>query len=101
MHILVIGGTRFFGRSAVEQLLAAGHRVTIFSRGNSRPPFWDDIEHIQGDRTDADGLRAHLSGRSFDGVIDNQCFNREEAESVIEALRGRVGRYVVASTVSV
>ena len=101
MHILVIGGTRYFGRGAVVQLLEAGHRVTIFSRGNVRPPFWNDIEHIPGDRTDAEGLKERLSGRSFDGAIDNQCFNREEAESVIRALRGRVGRYVVASTVSV
>lgn len=101
MHILIIGGTRYFGRGAAEQLLEAGHRVTIFSRGNVRPPFWGDIEHIRGDRTDADGLRERLAGRSFDGVIDNQCFNREEADSVIGALRGRVGRYVVASTVSV
>ena len=101
MDVLVMGGTGYFGLAAVEQMLEAGHRVSIFSRGNSRPWFWDDIEHIEGDRQDADGLAGSLAGRSFDGVIDNQCFNREEAESAIRALRGRVGRYVVASTVSV
>jgi len=73
----------------------------VFSRGNTRPAFWSDIEHIEGDRTDAKGMAAQLKGRTFDGVIDNLCFNREEAEGVIEALRGNVGRYVVASTVSV
>ena len=101
MDVLIIGGTRYFGRSAVEQLLEAGHKLTILSRGNVRPPFWNHIEHIPADRTDATGLREQLAGRRFDGVIDNQCFNREEAESIIAALRGRVGRYVVASTVSV
>jgi nucleoside-diphosphate-sugar epimerase len=101
MDILVIGGTRYFGLAAVEQLLEAGHKVSIFSRGNVRPPFWADIEHIEGDREDADGMAARLDGRRFDGVIDNQCYDRQEAESVIRALRGRVGRYVVASTVSV
>jgi len=101
MDVLIIGGTRYFGRSAVEQLLEAGHQLTILSRGNVRPPFWDQIEHIPADRTDAAGLAEQLAGRRFDGVIDNQCFNREEAESIITALRGRVGRYVVASTVSV
>ena len=101
MDVLVIGGTRYFGRGAVEQLLAAGHRVTVFSRGNTRPAFWNDIEHIEGDRTDAQDMAARLKGRTFDGVIDNLCFNREEAEGVIAALRGNVGRYVVASTVSV
>ena len=101
MDVLVMGGTGYFGLAAVEQLLEAGHRVSIFSRGNSRPWFWDAIEHIEGDRQDVDGLARSLAGRRFDGVIDNQCFNREEAESAIRALRGRVGRYVVASTVSV
>lgn len=101
MNVLVIGGTRYFGRGTVEQLLGAGHAVTIFSRGNVRPPFWDDIEHIEGDRTDAEGMQQRLAGRRFDGVLDNQCFDRQQAESVIAALRGRVGRYVVASTVSV
>lgn len=33
-------------------------------------------------------------------MVDNQAYTREEAESAIKALRGRVGRYVVASTVS-
>ncbi|MCY3737623.1 MAG: NAD-dependent epimerase/dehydratase family protein [Gemmatimonadaceae bacterium] len=101
MDVLVMGGTGYFGLAAVEQMLEAGHRVSIFSRGNSRPGFWDDIEHIEGDRGDAKGLARSLEGRRFDGVIDNQCFNRREAESAVRALRGRVGRYVVASTVSV
>ena len=46
-------------------------------------------------------MAARLKGRTFDGAIDNLCFNREEAKGVITALRGNVGRYVVASTVSV
>ncbi len=101
MHVLILGGTRYFGRAAARQLLESGHRVTIFSRGRVRPPFWKDIEFVQGDRQDADGLVQQLAGRSFDGVIDNLCFNRQEAEGVIRALQGQVGRYVVASTVSV
>ena len=101
MDILVVGGTRFFGRCTVEQLLAAGHKVTIFSRGNVRPPFWHDIEHIAGDREEVEGLRQQLAGRQFDAVLDNQCYDQQEARSIIGALQGRIGRYVVASTVSV
>ena len=101
LDVLVLGGTLYFGRAVVEELLEAGHRVTVFSRGRLRPPFWDSVEHIEGDRTDADGLVERLGGRTFDGVIDNICYNRGEAESVVRAQRGPVGRYVAASTVSV
>jgi len=100
MDVLFLGGTRYFGRGAAERLLKTGHNVIIYSRGNVRPGFWDDIEHIKGDRTDAAGMNKSLKNRQFDAVIDNQCFSRKEAVSAIDALRGRVGRYIVASTVS-
>ena len=32
MHVLVTGGTGFIGTALVQQLLAAGHRVTVLSR---------------------------------------------------------------------
>jgi hypothetical protein len=52
MNILIIGGTTFFGQDIVELALAAGHSVTLFSRGNQQPEFWDRITHIAGDRND-------------------------------------------------
>ena len=50
MHVLMIGGTRFMGRIAVRKLLDAGDKVTIFSRGNTKPDWWNEVEHIRGDR---------------------------------------------------
>ena len=51
MDILIIGGTAFFGRDIVDLTLAAGHNVTVFSRGRQRSAFWDRIEHIAGNAT--------------------------------------------------
>lgn len=53
MNLLIIGGTAYFGTDIVELALKAGHTVTICSRGNARPPFWDRVSHIAVDRTDA------------------------------------------------
>ena len=33
MNILVMGGTRFVGKSLVERLQAEGHALTLFTRG--------------------------------------------------------------------
>ena len=37
MKLLILGGTKFLGRHAVDAALAAGHDVTIFTRGRTNP----------------------------------------------------------------
>ncbi len=98
MDVLMIGGTRFMGRIAVRKLLDEGDNVTVFSRGNNRPDWWNDIEHIKGDRTEIEDLKAKLKGRRFDAVIDSQAFGREHVESVATALEGNLGRYLFVSS---
>ncbi|MBI3972107.1 MAG: NAD-dependent epimerase/dehydratase family protein [Chloroflexi bacterium] len=97
-NILIIGGTRYFGRILAQRLLEGGDRVTLYTRGNTRPDFWDDVDHIIGDRTDRDQFRAALAGRRFDAVYDQQAYRREDVAAAVEALDGRIGRYVFTST---
>ena len=101
MKVLVIGGTLYFGKVTVRKLLERGDDVTIFSRGNVRPEFWDDITHIQGDRDQRDDFVDKLKDKEFDAVIDNLAFRVEDAQAVVKALQGRTGKYLVASTVSI
>ena len=77
MDVLIIGGTQYFGKVIVRKLLDRGDNVTVFSRGNSRPEFWDEIEHINGDRTDYIGFIQKLKGRHFDAVVDNLAFHAQ------------------------
>lgn len=54
---LVIGGTRFIGRHAVEEFRSQGYDVAIFNRGQHDNPFADvDVPHVEGDRTNDDAL---------------------------------------------
>ena len=101
MDVLVIGGTRYMGRALVSKLLERGDRVTVFSRGNTKPAWWDHVSHIQGDRTDRQDFRDRLKGRSFDAVIDTQAFRKEDVASAAEVFEGNVGRYLIVSTGSV
>jgi len=98
MRILVIGGTSFFGKVIVELLLQAGHQVTIFTRGNKRPEFWDRVEHILGDRTDRNSFRQKVSRRTFDVVIDNIAYNAEDVQTALEVLHDNMGRYILTSS---
>ena len=101
MNILIIGGTGYMGKFVVQRLLDRGDRVTVFSRGSSRPDWWDRIEHIQGDRDDRPAFMSKLKGKSFDAVIDSQAYRKEDVESAVETFRGNIGRYLLVSTGSV
>lgn len=101
MNVLIIGGTRYMGRIAVQRLLDRGDKVTVFSRGQTKPEWWDRIDHIAGDRDDREGFVAALSGKRFDAVIDTQAFEWEDVEAANRALSGNVGRYLMVSTGSV
>lgn len=55
--VLIIGGTRFIGRHAVEEFRSHGSDVAIFNRGRHDNPFaTEDVAHVEGDRTDDDAL---------------------------------------------
>ena len=101
MHVLIVGGTRYMGRIAVEKLLQRGDRATIFSRGNMRPHWWDEVDHIIGDRENASGFSDLLRGKSFDAVLDLQAYRKEHVETAARVLDGAVGRYLFVSTGSV
>ena len=101
MKVLFVGGTRDFGKITVRRLLERDDDVTIFSRGNVRPDFWDDVDHIAGDRNDHDGFVEVLKGRQFDAVIDNVAYVPDDVREAIRTFKGNVGKYVVSSSVSV
>lgn len=44
MKILVMGGTRFFGRHLVQMLTDAQHEVHLFSRGLTPDTFGDCVQ---------------------------------------------------------
>ena len=98
MRLLVLGGTRFVGRHLVEAALRGGHAVTLFNRGTSAPGLFPGVETLTGDRA---GDHAALAGGSWDAVVDVSAYRPESVRAAAARLRGRIGRYVLVSTVSV
>jgi 2'-hydroxyisoflavone reductase len=98
VKILVIGGTQFVGRYAVEAALAAGHEVTTFNRGKTNPGLWPEVEELHGDR---DGDLSALEGRTWDAVIDSSGYVPRIVRQSAELLKDAVDRYVFVSTLAV
>jgi nucleoside-diphosphate-sugar epimerase len=98
MRILVLGGTKFLGRHAVDAALAQGHDVTIFTRGETNPDLFPEVEHLSGNR---DGKLDALHGREWDGVVDTSGYVPRVARQSAELLADSVQRYVFVSSISV
>ena len=98
MKILVIGGTRFVGRTIVQAALDQGHAMTLFNRGRSNPDLFPDVERISGDR-DADIKK--LRGRTWDIVIDTCGYVPRIVRKSCEMLGNAVDRYIFISTINV
>ena len=98
--VLVLGGTRFFGRKLVERLLEENHDVTIVTRGKSENPFGNAVEHIQVDRKDTEAFKQAVTERNFDVVYDNICYSPNEAKQFCDIFNGSIGKLVFTSTLS-
>ena len=97
MRLLVLGGTKFLGRAAVEVALARGHEVTLFNRGETNPELFPEAKKLRGDRT-AD-LSA-LEGRDWDVVLDPSGYIPSVVRASAEALVDRQPTYLFVSSVS-
>lgn len=98
MQILVMGGTRFVGKPLVKRLLAQGHALTLFTRGQNPVP--EGVEHLCGDRSHEDGLSA-LKGRRFDVIVDSSGRKLDDSRRVLTATGAPGHRFVYVSSAGV
>ncbi|EYB68948.1 NAD dependent epimerase/dehydratase [Deinococcus phoenicis] len=101
LKVLVLGGTQFLGRHIVEALLAAGHQVSVLTRGRTPDELPDTVERLKGDRNEgAAGLTA-LAECTWDACVDVSGYTPRQVRASAETLRDAVHRYVFISTGSV
>lgn len=98
MNLLILGGTRFLGRTLVETALARHHTVTLFNRGKTGPDLFPTCRTITGNR---DGELSLLGDASWDAVIDTCGYLPRIVRLAADRLRKRTSLYVFISTISV
>lgn len=97
MRILILGGTVFLGRTLAEAVLAAGHQLTLFHRGQTNPDLFPQAEFLPGDRN---GDLKALQGRTWDAVIDTCGYFPDQVRASAGLLAGAVGQYTFISSIS-
>src|SRR5579872_5136196 len=103
MKVLVIGGTQFIGRSLVQELLKAGHQVSVLHR-KPKHDLNKRVQNLVADRNDPDQVRAAIEGRRFEVVFDNvydweRGTTAAQVEAAVKAVGDRLVRYVYMSSV--
>jgi nucleoside-diphosphate-sugar epimerase len=97
MRITLLGGTRFIGAAVLEDLIEAGHEVTVVHRGETERDDLPEVPHAHLDRRDSDGLRTVLGDTGAEVLIDTCAYTRDDALAAVEALPDGV-RHVVLSS---
>jgi nucleoside-diphosphate-sugar epimerase len=97
MRVLVLGGTRFIGRAIVEDLVAAGHDVTVVHRGDSEPDDLPDVAHLHLPRERWTAAMGQFAARDPEAVVDCMAQSREDARLAIAAIPGDAHVVVLSS----
>lgn len=97
----MLGGTGFIGTFVSRQLLAAGHDLTIFHRGETKSALSEQVSEIFGDRQQLASYRDTFGQLSPDVVIDMIPVTEEDARQLVEAFWGGSQRLVVISSADV
>lgn len=98
MNLLILGGTGFLSSALVAQSRAAGHDVTIVTRGRSESPVPPGVRTLVADRSDPEQMGNALGEGVWDAVIDSILYRPADAEAVCALFGGRTGRYIFIST---
>jgi nucleoside-diphosphate-sugar epimerase len=105
-HVVVLGGTGHIGGYLVPRLVAAGHDVTVLTRGKATPyrtdGAWSAVTTVVADRDEeerAGTFGARVRDLESDVVIDLICFTLDSARHLVEALDGRVRHLLHCGTI--
>lgn len=101
MKVLIIGGTRYFGKRLVHQLLLAGHQIWVLSRGQTPDDFGNQVQRLVADRNEVEALKTAVESLHFDAVVDQVCMTAAHAQAAVDLFAGKTSYYLMTSTVSV
>lgn len=97
MKVLVIGGSYFYGRVFVMEAVKS-HEVTVVNRGTYSMESLG-ARQLTGDRRDASWWKGVQE--DYDVIVDFCAYEAGDVECVLQNIRGRIGQYILISTVDV
>jgi nucleoside-diphosphate-sugar epimerase len=100
MKILFIGGTGTISAAISRRLIAEGHELYLFNRGNRNSEFSSKAKEISGDINDEAEAARKLAGLDFDVVADFIAFVPQAVERDFRLFNGKTRQYIYISSAS-
>jgi nucleoside-diphosphate-sugar epimerase len=101
MRILFIGGTGNISSSCSRAVLAAGHHLSILTRGQrATVPGLERAHWIQADINEEASVEAVLASTTFDVVVDFIAYSVAHVERDLRLFASRCSQYVFISSAS-
>lgn len=98
MNVLVLGGTNFIGAHAVRRLVALGHDVTVFHRGETAAELPPSARHLYGDRKQLSEYADQFRQLAPEVVLDTRAMTEQDARNVVHTFTGVAEHLVVLSS---
>jgi nucleoside-diphosphate-sugar epimerase len=98
MKILVVGGTKFIGLNVVRQLIAMGHEVTVFNRGETKTNLPKEVKWIKGDRHNLLQYKYEFQKLAPQVVLDMIPYTAKDAQDVVDTFHDIAQRVVAISS---
>lgn len=100
MHVLVIGGTKFIGPYVINELVSAGHHVTVYHRGKHEPTLPLGVRHVHSPAAamPVASFPSEVSEPAPDAVIQMIPMGERDGKAVVDTFRDRTGRLVALSS---
>ena len=97
-RVLLFGASGLLSGAAREAFLAAGHDVSVVSRGSRPLPPHPRLTPLTADRRDAASLSAALSGEEFDFTCDFLAYDGDDVSRLLAVPGFSPGRTVMISS---
>lgn len=101
MRVLFIGGTRFIGLAAVNQLAQTGHEVTVFHRGQTETDLPEGVSEILGDMEQLEDFRDRFRSAKPDAVVHMMLVHERDAVRAMDLFKGMANRVIGISSADV
>src|SRR5690348_15147988 len=98
MRVLILGGTGFIGPWVVRRLVAAGHEVAVYHRGQTAADLPPSVRHIAGERDELPARRDELTAFAPNLALDMRAMTERDAQPAGEPLAGVARRRVALSS---